>query len=64
MGKSALVASQRVVAAQGSPEAAFYEAKVATARYFITQTLPAAMGLEASVRGRVDALMAVDLDQY
>ena len=48
----------------GSPEAAFYEAKVATARFFITQTLPAAMGLEASVRGRIEALMAVDLDQY
>ena len=64
MARSALIASQRLVEVAGSPEAAFYEAKAATARFFITQTLPAAMGLEASVRGRIDALMAVDLDQY
>ena len=64
MAKSGLIASKRLVEVAGSPDAAFYEAKVATARFFITQTLPAAMGLEASVRGRIDALMAVDLDQY
>ena len=64
MAKSALVASRQIGAVNGSPDAAFYEAKVATARFFITQTLPAAMGLEASVRGRIEALMAVDLDQY
>ncbi len=64
MGRSALIARSQTVEAGGAPEAAFYDAKVGTARFFITQTLPGAMGLRASVAGNAEALMAVGLDQY
>jgi alkylation response protein AidB-like acyl-CoA dehydrogenase len=62
MARAALVAISRLEA--GSADAGFYEAKLATATFFVTQTLPAAMGLKASVRGGIDDLMAVRLDQY
>lgn len=62
MARGALVAKTQLDA--GAPDASFYDAKLATATFFVSQTLPAAMGLRASVEGSVDDLMAVPLDQY
>jgi hypothetical protein len=62
MGRGALVAKTQLDA--GAPDASFYAAKLATATFFVSQTLPAAMGARASVEGGVDGLMAVPLDQY
>lgn len=62
MARGALVAKTQLDA--GAPDASFYDAKLATATFFVSQTLPAAMGLRASVEGSVDDLMSVPLDQY
>ncbi|MBK5267677.1 MAG: acyl-CoA dehydrogenase [Acidimicrobiia bacterium] len=62
MARGALVAKTRLDA--GVPDASFYDAKLATATFFVSQTLPTAMGLRSSVEGSVDDLMAVPLDQY
>lgn len=62
MARGALVAKTQLDA--GAPDTSFYDAKLATATFFVSQTLPAAMGLRASVEGSVDDLMSVPLDQY
>lgn len=62
MTRGALVAKTQLDA--GAPDTSFYDAKLATATFFVSQTLPAAMGLRSSVEGSVDDLMAVRLDQY
>jgi len=60
MARSALVADQRLTT--GAADKQFYEAKIATATYFVTQVLPSVSGLVASVEAGADALMAIPSD--
>ena len=62
MAKSALVAAQQLLS--DPADASFYEAKIATATFFVTQTLPGVLGLAAAATGTHADLMAVSLDEY
>ncbi len=62
MARSAQVAARKL-AADGS-DSLFYEAKIATATFFVTQTLPGVMGLAAAATATQSDLMAVSLDEY
>jgi len=54
----AAIAHRRIQAGQG--HAAFYRAKLATARFFTTRMLPETLGLEATIRAGGGVLMDVD----
>ena len=62
MGKSAIVAGERLAAGTNDP--AFYESKIATAKFFICQQLPVATGWAEAASASAEDLMAVPLDQY
>ena len=62
MAKSALVASHQLMS--DPTDTSFYEAKTATATFFVTQTLPEVLGWAAAATGTHADLMAVSLDEY
>ncbi len=56
--RSAKVAQTALKA--GTDERAFYEAKLATARFYMERILPQVAGLLAAVKSGKDAMMALD----
>ena len=62
MARQALAARERLQSGSGS--AAFYEAKIVTARFYCEQILPTATGLVASVTAGAEQLLALGPDQF
>ncbi len=60
--RSALVAQQAL--AQGSDEAAFYQAKLATAEFYYKRILPRTRSLSETMVAGSDTLMALDADAF
>lgn len=58
--RQAAVAHRRLAA--GAGRAKFYQAKLATARFFMTRMLPETLGLEAKIRAGAAPIMAPDDD--
>ncbi|MBA1148311.1 acyl-CoA dehydrogenase [Ectothiorhodospiraceae bacterium WFHF3C12] len=48
----------------GAPDAGFYEAKLVTARYYVEQILPRALGYARAVTAGGDAVMALSAEQF
>jgi 3-(methylthio)propanoyl-CoA dehydrogenase len=59
MAHSGIVARQALDA--GAADAAFYQAKLATVRFYIDQVLPTALGLARIVQNGADAVTATDV---
>ena len=62
LARSAVLADQRLAEANG--DAAFYEAKLATARFYAENILPQAAGLERMASAGADAVMALSDEQF
>ena len=62
MARAALAAEQRLAA--GASDKPFYQAKIATARFFGEHVLTQAPGLRAAVVGGGEAVMALGEDQF
>jgi alkylation response protein AidB-like acyl-CoA dehydrogenase len=62
MARSALIAERKLAAKEG--DAAFYSAKIATARFFADHLLSQAPGLAATVTSGAGAVMALSEDQF
>jgi acyl-CoA dehydrogenase len=62
MGRSALIAAKRLE--EGSGDANFYRAKIATARFYAQQVLPTAAALEQIVIESGEMVMAYPEDQF
>ncbi|MGI9601879.1 MAG: acyl-CoA dehydrogenase [Acidimicrobiales bacterium] len=62
LARSALASQQAM--ADGSADADFYEAKIASAHYYCTQELPKAAGLEAAVTAGAESLFALSAEQF
>jgi alkylation response protein AidB-like acyl-CoA dehydrogenase len=60
MARTALVATELLASGEGSETPEFLAAKVASARFFCEQLMPAADGLVAQVTAGADALMGFD----
>ena len=56
-------AAERALAA-GAPDAAFYEAKLKTARFFVERVLPGGAALLVEIRAGAASVMAMDADQF
>ncbi len=63
MARAAL-AAHRHLAAPGASDAAFYRAKIVTARYFAEHVLAQAGGLSQSIRHGATSIMGLDNDQF
>lgn len=61
-GRMAAVANRRLQEEGG--EAAFYDAKLKTARFFIARVLPQCRSLADEIRGGSEVLMALDPEQF
>ena len=64
MARSARAAREQLDAGASGADAAFYEAKVVTARFFAEQILPSVHGLKAQVTATARDLYALDESQY
>ncbi|MES2073570.1 MAG: acyl-CoA dehydrogenase [Pseudomonadota bacterium] len=62
MARAALVAQQKLQAGEG--DAKFYQAKIATARFFADHILSAAQGLRSSIVEGSAGVMAIPEDQF
>jgi len=62
MARAALIAEQRLVG--GEVDRPFYEAKIATARFYADQILVQAPGLAATVTSGAAGVMALDEEQF
>ncbi|BBB67710.1 acyl-CoA dehydrogenase [Undibacterium sp. YM2] len=62
MARAAIVAQQKLNAGEG--DAAFYKAKIATARYFADHILSAAQGLRSAIVDGSTGVMALPEDQF
>ncbi|MFZ6657452.1 acyl-CoA dehydrogenase [Undibacterium sp. TJN19] len=62
MARAAIVAQQKLDA--GAGDAAFYKAKIATARYFADHILSAAQGLRSAIVDGSAGVMALEEDQF
>jgi 3-(methylthio)propanoyl-CoA dehydrogenase len=62
MARAALIAEKRLADKQG--DKSFYEAKIATARFYADQVLVQAPGLAATVVGGAAAVMKLSDDQF
>ncbi|MDY7547044.1 acyl-CoA dehydrogenase [Glaciimonas sp. CA11.2] len=62
LGRSALIASERLVAGEG--DASFYRAKIGTARFFADHILAQSTGLQTSVISGSAGVMALTEDQF
>ena len=62
MARAALVAQKKLDAGEG--DAAFYRAKIATARFFADHILSQASGLRASIVEGAAGVLALDVDQF
>jgi hypothetical protein len=60
--RSAAVAQQKLDAGEG--DAAFYQAKLTTARFFFQRLLPRNEGLAKSIEASAETLMAVDAEAF
>jgi hypothetical protein len=62
MARAALIAEQRLASGEG--EKAFYEAKIATARFYADQLLVQAPALCATVTSGAAGVMTLDESQF
>jgi len=62
MARAALIAEQRL--AGGEVDKSFYEAKIATARFYADQILVQASGLAATVTSGAAGVMSLDAEQF
>ncbi len=62
MARAAIIAQQKLEAGEG--DAAFYKAKIATARYFADHILSAAQGLRSAIVDGSAGVMALSEDQF
>jgi hypothetical protein len=60
--RSALVAQQKL--AEGSEDKAFYEAKLATARFYFKRILPRTRSLAETMLAGADSLMELDEEDF